>query len=481
MNDILTPGLPVMVVDDEEAILFSIDTSLRMAGLNNIITCKDSREVMDILSGQQIEIMLLDLTMPYLNGEDLLGKVISEFPEIPVVIITGTVEVETAVRCMRSGAFDYVVKPLEENRLITAVRQALSFRELKRENQALKECLLSDTLDRPEVFAGIITDNKKMLSLFKYIETIASTSQPVLITGETGVGKEMIARAIHAVSGLAGPFTPVNVAGLDDHAFSDTLFGHVKGAFTSAERDRNGLVEQAAGGTLLLDEIGDLSNSSQVKLLRLLQEGEYLPLGSDNPKYSNARILTATNQDLWSFQDKGKFRRDLFYRLGTYHIHVPPVRERVDDIPLLVEYFLEEVAHTLKKKKPTPPKELFTLLSTYTFPGNVRELRTMVYDAVSKHTSKMLSLEAFRAYIKSQGKRPVSPDPEKNDDTLIVFPGKLPTIQQTTELLVAEAMNRSRGNQSVAAQILGISQPALSKRLKRVSNAYNKSYEHNFR
>ena len=467
IDDILNPGLPVMVVDDEAAILFSIDTSLRMAGLNNIITCNDSRKVMDILSRQQIEIMLLDLTMPYLNGEDLLGKIISEFPEIPIVIITGTVEVETAVRCMKTGAFDYVVKPLEESRLITAVKQALSFKELKRENLALKECILSDALEHPEAFSDIITNNKQMLSLFKYVETIASTSQPILITGETGVGKELIARAIHEVSGFTGLFTPVNVAGLDDHTFSDTLFGHVKGAFTGADRDRSGLVEHTAGGTLLLDEIGDLKNSSQVKLLRLLQEGEYLPLGSDNPKYSNARILTATNQDLWSLQEEGTFRRDLFYRLGTYHIHVPPVRERMDDVPLLVANFLEEAAHTLNKKKPTPPKELFTLLNTYGFPGNVRELRAMVFDAVSRHTTKMLSLEVFKSYIKKEDTKLLSPEPEKNDETGIMFPGKLPTIKQATELLVEEAMNRSKGNQSVAAQILGISQPALSKRLKK--------------
>jgi len=462
-----TPGHPIMVVDDEESILFSIDTSLRMAGLDNIITCSDSREVMPVLSEQPIEIMLLDLNMPYVPGEDLLGKVRSEFPEIPIIVITGTVDVETAVRCMQSGAFDYVVKPLEESRLVTAVNQALAFNELKKENLALKECIFSDKLEHPEAFSEIITGNKKMLSLFKYIETIASTSQHVLITGETGVGKEMISKAVHSVSGFKGSFTAVNVAGLDDHTFSDTLFGHVKGAFTGADRDRHGLVEQASGGTLLLDEVGDLSHASQVKLLRLLQEGEYLPLGRDNPRYSNARILTATNQNLWSLQETGQFRKDLFYRLGTYHIQLPPLRERMDDIPLLVETFLEEAALSLSKKKPTPPKELFTLLGTYAFPGNVRELRAMVFDAVSRHTSKMLSLDVFKAHIKKEGGRPVSLTTEDKNDSLMLFQGKLPTIKQATELLVEEAVKRSRGNQSVAAQILGISQPALSKRLKK--------------
>ncbi len=469
MCEVLNPVFPIMVVDDEEAILLSIDTSLRMAGMNNVITCSDSREVMPVLAKQQIELMLLDLTMPHLLGEDVLSKVSREFPEIPIVIITGTVDVETAVRCMKSGAFDYVVKPLEESRLVTAVNQVLAFNELKKENLALKECIFSDTLEHPEAFSDIITSNKKMLALFKYVETIASTSQPVLITGETGVGKEMIANAIHRASGFTGPFTAVNVAGLDDHTFSDTLFGHVKGAFTGADRDRSGLVEHAAGGTLLLDEIGDLNNASQVKLLRLLQEGEYLPLGRDNPKYSRARVLAATNQDLWVRQDEGTFRKDLFYRLGTYHIHIPPLRERMDDLSFLIGFFLEEAANSLNKKKPTPPKELFTLLGTYSFPGNVRELRAMAFDAVSRHTSKMLSLDVFKSYIKRENSRPLSRMMENNDNSLISFSEKLPTIKQTTGLLVEEAMQRSRGNQSVAAQILGISQPALSKRLKKRS------------
>lgn len=467
MSKVNKPDNPIMVVDDEEAILFSIDTSLRMAGWDNTIICNDSREVMPLVFEHPIDLMLLDLNMPHLAGEELLSRMLSEFPEIPVIIITGTVDVETAVRCMRSGAFDYVVKPLEENRLVTAVNQALAFNELKKENLALKECIFSDTLEHPEAFSDIITNSKKMLSLFKYIETIAATSQPVLITGETGVGKEMVARAIHRVSEFPGPFTAVNVAGLDDLSFSDTLFGHVKGAFTGADRDRNGLVEQAAGGTLLLDEIGDLSNASQVKLLRFFQEGEYLPLGCDNPRYSNARILTATNQDLWKLQEKGRFRKDLFYRLGTYHLNVPPVRERRDDIFILIETFLEEAALSLNKKKPTPPKELFTLLGTYSFPGNVRELRAMAFDSVSRHTSKMLSLEAFRAHIKREGSSPVRNKPGENDVSVMLFPDKLPTIKQATEMLVEEAVTRARGNQSVAAQVLGISQPALSKRLKK--------------
>ena len=394
MSETLHPANPILVVDDEEAILLAIDTALRMAGMNNIITCNDSRKIMDLIAGQQVEIILLDLIMPHISGEKLLDMITRDFPETPVIIVTGTSDVETAVRCVRSGAFDYLLKPVEEGRLITALNNAVDLQILKRENQALKEGILSGSLEHPEAFSGIVTDNEKMLSVFRYIEAVARTSQPVLITGETGVGKELIAAVIHKLSGLNGPYTAVNVAGLDDHIFSDTLFGHVRGAFTGADRNRPGLLEKTSNGTLFLDEIGELSPSSQVKLLRLVQDGDYLPLGLDNPRHANARIVTATNLDLRSLQDSGKFRKDLFYRLRTHHIHIPPLRERMDDIPILVDHFLEEASHAVDKKKPTPPKELFTLLGIYDFPGNIRELQGMVFDAVSNHSSKILSISS---------------------------------------------------------------------------------------
>ena len=470
MNETPNPSYPVMVVDDEEAILSSIDTTLRMAGINNIITCKDSREVMDILSGQPTEVMLLDLTMPYIHGEKLLGMVTGDFPEIPIIIVTGMLDVETAVRCIKSGAFDYLLKPVEEDRLVTTVNNAVAFRELKQENQALKQRILSDSPEHPEAFAGIITGNKQMLSLFRYVEAVARTSQPVLITGETGVGKELIAGVIHRLSGLKGPFTAVNVAGLDDHVFSDTLFGHVGGAFTGADKDRRGLLDRASGGTFFMDEIGELSPASQVKLLRLLQDGDYLPLGLDEPRHTNARILAATNLDLGSLHEDGKFRKDLFYRLQTHHIHIPPLRERVDDIPLLVNHFLKASSRAVNKKKPTPPKELFTLLGTYHFPGNVRELQAMVFDAVSRHTSKILSLKTFESHIARKGDRAAPGEFEPARPGFITFSGKLPTLKQAGELIVAEALKRSSGNQSVAARLLGISQQALSKRLNNSSH-----------
>jgi len=202
-----------------------------------------------------------------------------------------------AVKCMQHGAFDYMLKPVEKSRLVGGVKRAVELRELQRENQLLKAHVLSDKLEKPEAFSEIITVSTGMRSIFQYVEAIANSPRPVLITGETGVGKELVAKAVHTLSSREGDFLPVNVAGLDDHVFADTLFGHNKGAFTDAREARNGLIERAAGGTLFLDEIGDLSSTSQVKLLRLLQEGEFFPLGSDVAKRSDARIVVATNQD----------------------------------------------------------------------------------------------------------------------------------------------------------------------------------------
>jgi len=467
MNSKLNPKNPILVVDDEEKILRSISITLRMGGFDNIITCEDSRQVMGLVSEHKVELMLLDLTMPNVDGEELLDMINRDFPEIPVVIVTGAVDVETAVRCMKTGAFDYVVKPVEEGRLLSAVSRAVDFRDLKRENLSLKQHMLSDSLENPEAFSHIVTKNKRMLSILQYIESVSHSSQPVLITGETGTGKELIAQSIHKCSNRKGEYVAVNVAGLDDTVFTDTLFGHVKGAFTGADDDRPGLVERAMGGTLMLDEIGDLAPASQVRLLRFLQEGEYLQLGEDKPKRAEVRIIAVTNRDVDDLMRMEVLRKDLLYRLRTHEINIPPLRERKDDIPFLVDRFLEEAAAAINKKKPTPPPDLFRLLKTYSFPGNIRELQAMVHDAVSGHKSGVLSLKSFRSKIaKEHGDGPESRQPDTIAADLLTFSENLPTLKQANKLLIGEAMKRTDGNQSIAAGLLGISQQALSRRLK---------------
>jgi len=472
MTESIYPLFPVMMVDDEAQAINSFEMALRSANMNNFIRCHDSRDVMALLSSQEIEVMLLDLRMPHISGEELLPMITADYPEIPVVVVTGSNDVDTAVKCMQNGAFDYILKPVEKSRLIGGVKRAVELRELQRENQLLKAHVLSDKLERPDAFSEIITTSSAMRSIFQYIEAIAGSPRPVLITGETGVGKELVAKAIHSLSNRKGAFVPVNVAGLDDHVFADTLFGHKKGAFTDAREARSGLIERAAGGTLFLDEIGDLSTTSQVKLLRLLQEGEFFPLGSDMAKRSDARIVVATNQDLDALQSSGQFRKDLYYRLCNHRIQIPPLRSRREDLAALAAHFLDKASSALGKKRPTAPPELVTLLSTYHFPGNVRELESMIFDAVSSHKSGKLSMELLKAHISKAHPftRTDVEDTVSEKHSLIGFSDQLPTLKEIEQLLIDEAMKRSNGNQSIAALSLGISRQALNKRLKKAES-----------
>jgi len=456
------PDFKILLVDDELPWLRSLGLTLEgPGGFENLLQTDDSRQVMALLAQHDVGVVLLDLIMPHLGGEELLGQIKRDFPATQVIVLSGMNQLETAVNCMRQGAFDYFVKTVEEDRLLDGVRRAVQMVELQRENHEVRRRMLSRDLERPEVFAGIVTRDPVMHAIFSYLESIVASRHPLLILGESGVGKELIARAAHQLGRSVGPLVSVNVAGLDDNVFADTLFGHQRGAFTGAERERNGMVERAAGGTLFLDEIGDLSAASQVKLLRLLQEGEYYHLGSDTPVQSRARVICATHRDLAVAVAQGEFRNDLYYRLHSHQVKIPPLRERREDIALLLEHFLLTAAAETGKPVPTPPREMIALLASYSFPGNVRELQTMVHDAVSRHRGGILSMATFLERIGSTREQlaPVTDNPFAALD-------ELPTLGAAAELLVDAAMQRASGNQSLAARLLGISQPALSKRLR---------------
>ncbi|MFT5239984.1 MAG: DNA-binding NtrC family response regulator [Candidatus Promineifilaceae bacterium] len=469
------PTNPVLIVDDDEDLQRSFAFTLKKHGINNILLCSDSRNVLDMLAEQAVDIILLDLNMPNMSGRELLPLIVQRYPDIPVIVVTGVDEVNTAVKCMQAGAFDYMVKPVEEGTLLAAARRSLEVRDVKRENSLLREHLLSGELRCPEAFASIVTADKTMNALFQYIEAVSTTPQPILINGDTGVGKELVARSIHDVSGRTGRYVPVNIAGLDDNVFSDTLFGHLRGAFTGADKKRDGLIEQASGGTLFLDEIGDLNSLSQVKLLRLLQEREYFPLGSDTPRRTDARIIVATNRDLHKMQKDGTFREDLYYRLRSHLIRVPPLRERMEDLPLLVDFFLSKASESLGKKKPTPPATLFQLLATYPFPGNIRELEAMVFNAVSTHSGGMLDTTPFRRMIEESSREmdleplPVAaPEEDDSGNNNISDPMRpLPSLREAEGLLIIEALKRTSGNQTLAAQMLGVTRQTLNRHLKK--------------
>jgi len=316
--------------------------------------------------------------------------------------------------------------------------------------------LLTKELKHPEVFSDIISHNESMFSIFQYVESIAPTMHPVFITGETGVGKGLLAEAIHNISHRKGEFIHVNISGIDPNMFADTLFGHVKGAYTGASKERVGLCEKASSGTLFLDEIGDLDNLSQIKLLNLLQERKYYPIGQDQPRYCQARFITATNCDIETLVEKDIFRKDLFFRLQTHRIHLPPLRERLDDLPVLVDYFLKQGAQNLNKKKPSVYKEVIQLLNTYSYPGNIRELKAMIDDALCRHQSHALSLKSFKSYINRQNQQNFkSSGIKENLHQVFNYFENLPTIKEATEQLVIEALKRANGNLSIAAPLLG--------------------------
>jgi DNA-binding NtrC family response regulator len=370
---------------------------------------------------------------------------------------------------MQAGAIDYLVKPVEKHRLVSSVQRALSLRALREEVSAFKERPLSDTPHQPEAFAEIVTQNTTMHELFRYVTAIARSPQPVLITGETGTGKELMARAVHRLAAPRGDFVAINVAGLDDQVFSDTLFGHTRGAFTGADRPREGLITRAEEGTLFLDEIGDLAPVSQVKLLRLLQDGTYYPLGADRPRQSRARLVVATNRDVVQDVHTGTFRKDLYYRLRAHHVQLPPLRARRDDLPLLVAHGLAKAAAALHKPVPTPSLALYQLLNTYAFPGNVRELEAMIFDAVARHQGSSLALQAFKDAI-GAGRPLLDGEPWSAAVLSSQSPGAmepLPTLKEAEDTLIAAALRHADGNQGVAAGLLGVSRQALNKRLRR--------------
>ncbi|MDO8282924.1 MAG: sigma-54 dependent transcriptional regulator [Thermodesulfovibrionia bacterium] len=463
-----TEKTKVLLVDDEPQILLSHSLLLRTSGIETV-TLKDSRDVMSMLQKENISVIVLDLSMPHLSGTELLSKIRYDFPHISVIIMTATNEIEKAVECIRLGAMDYLVKPVEKSRFFSSINKAIELYNLRNEISYLSKSILTDELENEDAFSGIITKNKKMRSIFNYIEAIARSRKPVCITGETGVGKELFAKAVHNVSKVKGPFIAVNVAGLDDTMFSDTLFGHKKGAYTGADRERKGLIVKASDGTLLLDEIGDLNELSQVKLLRLLEEGTYYPLGSDISEKSNARVIATTNKDIGNETIGGKFRKDLYYRLSAHLIHIPPLRERIEDIPMLLGHFLSDASESLHKKTPSVPIELVPLLSNFYYPGNIRELQAMVFDAVSQHGTGTLFMDSFRDHLKNNASLSKNElmVPLDISRSAIEISGRFPTLQDVNDFLVSEALKRSSGNQGVAASLLGITRQALNKRIIR--------------
>jgi DNA-binding NtrC family response regulator len=456
----------ILLVDDEPAELEAYSLLLTSMGMKNIRTQSDSRNVLATLESMQSPVLFLDLNMPHMSGQEVLRELKTKKPQIPVIIVTADSEIETAVECLKLGAQDYLVKPIDFKMFSSALRNALEIGLLRNEVMSLKGISFSSREYTNKAFNQIVTKSPLMFGIFQYIESIATSGLPTLILGETGSGKELIAKAIHEVSDLPGEFIAVDVSGLDDALFSDTLFGHTKGAYTGAESVRAGMLEKAADGTIFLDEIGDLSEVSQVKLLRLLQEKIYYPLGSDQPKRCHARIITAANKDLTKLAGQdGEFRMDLYYRLSTHLIKVPPLRDRREDIPLLVKHLIASGAATMNKEIPSISTQAMNLLMRHPFWGNIRELKAYISDAVARcthgHIQDNLIAERLASATSANRSDTVQANP------LEALFGHFPTLDELAEYAIDNALNITDNNQSQAASLLGVSRQALNKRLKR--------------
>jgi DNA-binding NtrC family response regulator len=463
----------ILIVDDDAAFLDGARRALLANGIGNVTTMQDSSQVLRTLAGGAHTVLLLDWVMPDLSGADILPEVVRQFPQIPVIIMTGVRDLDNVVSCIKQGAYDYITKPLDTSRLVSIVQNAVKSNELIIRNRRLTGYLLGEPLVSPENFSDIVTCSERMMSVFKVIETLEGSRQPVLITGETGVGKELIAQAIHRCSGLKGRIVTVNVAGLDDTMLADTLFGHKKGAYTGATESRDGLIEQARGGTLFLDEIGDLCNASQIKLLRLLQQNEYYRLGSDVLHRSDTRIIAASNGNFQSLLNAGSFRSDLYYRISAHTLHIPSLRERREDIIPLAEHFVELTSKSMLRTSPELSRELSHALIAYDFPGNVREMINMVHNAVTHNRTEILALEDFPGLLPGEaGPRDLIRKVGNNQFALHGVFHDFPTIEEVEVLLVEEAISLSRGNRSVAARMLGVSRPTLQKRLELIAGKH---------
>ncbi len=458
----LKENLSLLLADDEENFLFSFRFSLEKAGFETIHTAMNESEIFHCLERYPVHILFLDLNMPGRDGLDLLPIIRQNYPDIQIIILTAVDNTDTAVRCIKEGAYDYIVKPVNRNRLLLTLEKVVEHLQIKQDMSNLQEAYFAGELKREESFEEILTRSPKMYSIFRYVEAICQSPQPVLVTGETGVGKELMARAIYKSGALNGPFVSVNIAGLDDTTFNDSLFGHRKGAFTGADRDREGLLKKAENGAVLLDEIGELNDNSQIKLLRLLNDGSYYPLGSDKLEHAKVRFILATNRNLEELVKKGKFRKDLFYRLISHHIHIPPLRERKEDIAYIVREVMKDAQKILQKTVYLTGQAMIQF-SSYNYPGNIRELKNIVFDCIANtRDGETINIEYLETRLAGT---PFSETSKHRGDRDLTVSSM--TLADAELALIRTALSRAGGNQSRAAEQLGISRQALNKKIKR--------------
>lgn len=442
----------VLVVDDESKMRRVLQLFFEEDGLS-VIQAANGEEALKKVGASRPDLVICDVRMPRMNGIELLRRVKELSEQLPVIIMTAYGDVRTAVEAMKLGAENYVTKPLDMEELRILVTRAIEKRSLIRENIQLRA-----ELDSRFDSSNFVGRSEGMQEIFRLIDKVASTNTTVLVTGESGTGKELVARAIHSKSPRQGkPFIVVNCAALSEHLLESELFGHMKGAFTGAHSDRQGRFELADGGTLFLDELALMSIPLQGKLLRVLQEKEFEPVGGTNTIKVDVRIIGATNKDLERLLEEKAFREDLYYRLNVVEIHLPPLKERRTDIPLLIDHCIARLNRELGKHVEDVPDEALKLLMQYDWPGNVRELENVIERAMVLGKSDVLGIENFPTQITRLHEQT---DPEQSllDGLRLPEDGisLIETVEKIEKQLIGEALLKTDGNKTKAAELLGI-------------------------
>jgi DNA-binding NtrC family response regulator len=446
----------ILVVDDELSYLELVKGLLNQEGYDNIITEDNPLNVMPLLEKQQVDLILLDIYMPQMNGLDLLEIIYAAHPKIPVIVITAVDERKVALKAIDLGAYEFITKPPDTDRLLLTIKRALGNKLLETERDSLRKALSEEEPER-KIFSDIITDSPLLFKVFELVEIFAPTDEIVLLTGETGTGKDLLAKKIHDLSPRKnGPFIAVNLASISSTLFESELFGHKKGTFTGAGDDKIGYFEAARGGTIFLDEIGELPLELQGKLLRTIQYNEIMRIGDPKPISLDMRVISATNRNLLDDVKNKKFRADLYYRINRGYIHIPPLRKRGDDILILADHFLEIGNKTYDRNILGFSEQVIAELRSYHFPGNIRELENIIINAVAT--------TANNEYIESID----LPDAlhESNDQDFET--GRLTALENVIEEHIIYVMKKMGNNVQKAAPILGVSERTLQRRLKTI-------------
>jgi two-component system response regulator AtoC len=450
----------VLIIDDEEGIRIPLALFLEDEGYR-AETAGNAEEALERVASASFDVIVSDVRMPGRSGLDLLPDLIRAQPDATILMMSAYGAVDQALEAVRLGAFDYLAKPFQPDELLLTIRKVEERETLRRENRRLRRELDVGAESRPFVAAS-----QAMREVYALVEKASEYKTTVLITGESGVGKEVVARAIHDLSGRAErPFIPINCAAIPETLIESELFGHARGAFTGADSARPGLFREADGGTLFLDEVAELPPAMQAKLLRVLQEEEVRPVGESKPTPIDVRILAATARPLEDDEGGKSFRRDLYYRLNVFRIHLAPLRERVDDIPLLADHFVAHKARRLGKEVPSIGAEVMAALRTYAWPGNVRELENTLERALILATGGQLTLDLFPFGAATLPAAPSGAVPaigaESDEDLSIKRRGR-----DLEQRLIRLALERTGGNRTRAASILEISTRALQYKIK---------------